>query len=266
VAAVGVVVAAGAIFWAAVLPVLGMIPFDFQQYSTTSDHYMYVAMLGPALLVAWVLPGVESAGVFFRRRAVIVATVAISLLGARSLVQTFYWSDTDTLFAHALEVNPDSPAARVNLAIALADRGRLAEAAEHYRALLAVDPSNPKAHLGLGQVLARASEPEGALAHLRMAAELQPENPLTHYNLGLLLSSLGREDEAIAAYRRALEVEPAFPEAHTNLATALLVRGDLEGAERHYREALRIRPDLTIPRQGLEAVEAARRDEKSPRN
>lgn len=254
----GMVVAAFAIFAAAVLPVLGLIPFDFQQYSTTSDHYLYLAMLGPALLFAWALPAIESARWFIRRPASIVAILVVLALGVRSFAQTLYWSNTATLFAHALEVNPNSPAARVNLAIALTDQGRLAEAAEHYRALLAVDPSNPKAHLGLGQVLARANQPEPALTHLRQAAELQPENPLTHYNLGLLLSSLGRDDEAIAAYRRALEAEPDFPEAHTNLATALLIRGDLDGAEKHYREALRIRPDLSVPKRGLEAVKEAR--------
>ena len=46
VAAVGVSVAG-------LLPVLGFIPFGFQHYSTVADRYMYTAMLGPALALAW---------------------------------------------------------------------------------------------------------------------------------------------------------------------------------------------------------------------
>ena len=35
------------------LPVLGLIPFDFQHYSTVADRYAYLAMLGPAIALAW---------------------------------------------------------------------------------------------------------------------------------------------------------------------------------------------------------------------
>src|SRR5205823_5816266 len=48
-------VIAAAIFTAGLLPVLGLVPFDFQVYSTVADHYAYLAMLGPALAVAWLM-------------------------------------------------------------------------------------------------------------------------------------------------------------------------------------------------------------------
>src|SRR6185312_3258202 len=38
-----------------VAPVLGLTVFDFELMSTVADHYLYVAMLGPALLTAWTL-------------------------------------------------------------------------------------------------------------------------------------------------------------------------------------------------------------------
>src|SRR5262249_41003684 len=47
--------AGAALSFAAVAPVLGFVPFDFQRYSTVADHYLYLAMIGPALLFAWVL-------------------------------------------------------------------------------------------------------------------------------------------------------------------------------------------------------------------
>src|SRR5207245_2501838 len=46
-------VAAAGVFVAGLLPVLGFIPFGFQNYSTVADRYMYIAMLGLALALAW---------------------------------------------------------------------------------------------------------------------------------------------------------------------------------------------------------------------
>jgi tetratricopeptide (TPR) repeat protein len=238
------VVAGAAVFFACLIPVLGFVPFDFQQYSTTSDHYLYLAMLGPALVLAHVLRG----------RGLVVASVVLVVLAARSFVQTWVWADSATLFAHTLEVNPRSSAARTNLAIALTEANRLPEAGGQYRAALAINFADPKAHLGLGQSLARLGQPERALAHLRAAVAIEPENPLPHYNVGLLLASLDRGDEALPEYERALALDPGFAEAHTNLATLFLTRGNLEAAEGHYRAALALRPELAIPRRGLEAI------------
>jgi len=41
------------VFW--LLPVLGFIPFIYQRISMVADRYLYLAMLGPALMAAWVL-------------------------------------------------------------------------------------------------------------------------------------------------------------------------------------------------------------------
>ena len=47
-------VAVGAgIFAIALLPVLGLAPFSYQKFSTVADRYAYLAMLSPALMVAF---------------------------------------------------------------------------------------------------------------------------------------------------------------------------------------------------------------------
>src|SRR5205814_471550 len=37
------------LFVVALLPTLGLVPFDYQRYSTVADRYLYLAMLGPAV-------------------------------------------------------------------------------------------------------------------------------------------------------------------------------------------------------------------------
>src|SRR5207302_490970 len=67
--------AAALLLLAGLLPVLGLVPFEFQGYSTVADHYMYLAMLGPSLAGAWLLaryPGPTGAG---------IAAVVLGMLG-----------------------------------------------------------------------------------------------------------------------------------------------------------------------------------------
>ena len=66
--------AAAGVFVAGVLPMLGLVPFDFQSYSTVSDHYLYVAMLGPALLAAGLIDRWNG------RRAYVIAGVLLLTL------------------------------------------------------------------------------------------------------------------------------------------------------------------------------------------
>src|SRR3954447_26553564 len=67
-----------AVFVAGIAPVLGLTPFQFQFTSTVADHYLYLAMFGPAVVLTWAL-------VRFRNRAVIGACgVVLAALAVRS--------------------------------------------------------------------------------------------------------------------------------------------------------------------------------------
>ena len=95
-----------AIMVAATLPVLGLIPFQFERYSLVADHYLYVAMLGPAIILAFALTKFS-----VRRTGVIVIATIFVALGVRSTFQAFHWQSTEFLFRHELTVNPQSAVA-----------------------------------------------------------------------------------------------------------------------------------------------------------
>lgn len=100
-----------AIYWLAVLPVLGLVPFDFQDHSTVADHYLYLAMLGPAIIAAFALARA-------RGRAVIGSCIiAIIVMASWSFIQTLPWHDSMSLYRHALAVNPHGWVPRNNLAV-----------------------------------------------------------------------------------------------------------------------------------------------------
>ena len=263
---------AAIVFSTGVLPVLGMVPFLFQAYSTVADRYTYFAMLGVALGVGW------CGQTWLRRRTwILVGTVIVGgCLAWRSNQQVRIWRNTETLFTHALQVNPRSavahnnlgltfaqqgsipkaimhytqalqlkaamPEAHYNLADALASQGALEAASVHYTLALRFKPSWAEAHNNLGTALARQGKVDEAMSHYTAALQLKPDWALPYNNLGDAMVKQGRVTEAITTLTKAAQLKPILPEAPYNLGGILWQQGYRRAAMVAYREALRRRP------------------------
>jgi tetratricopeptide (TPR) repeat protein len=267
----GWLIAAAAVFTAGLLPVLGFIPFGFQNISTVTDRYLYLAMLGPALLLASFCSRLKT------QLSWIAVALILALFGLRSAVQLQVWQNNDSLFQHALSLNPNSWMAELNLGVGLAQRGRadeaiahyqtalkirpgyphalnnlgntflakgrLEEALEYYRQALQSEPDAPDIHFNMASVLMKVNRPEEAVEHLRISLRAEPDSASTHELLGDALLKQNKGEEAAAHYRKALKIEPGSAEAHYKLADILESRGDLDGALGEYLEAVRCQPD-----------------------
>lgn len=181
--------AAALLFIAGVLPVLGLVPFTFQAYSTVADHYLYLSMLGPALAVAMIL----SVAGMVRTKAAILrwgSGFALLILAGLTVAQTRYWHDSISLFSHAYAVNPHSGEAAILLA------GQYNTSADAADALLWVDratPNVPKSnasqsvlHSTRASALLNAHRYNEAEGELETAVRLDPSNQLARYNLDVL--------------------------------------------------------------------------------
>jgi len=192
------------VFIAALLPVLGFITFDFQEKSTTADHYLYLAMLGVAIAIAaWFEQARPSLRVIF------VAIVA--LLGVRSFLQSHTWADSRTLFTHAVTVNPYSAISYNNLYALAMDERNGAEAESHARKMLAIKPNDMLSQTNLAGALAMQERFVEAERIYRDAARHWPHRIDPHVGLGLVLMDLHRPREAIAEFDAALEIAPGTP-------------------------------------------------------
>jgi predicted O-linked N-acetylglucosamine transferase (SPINDLY family) len=119
--------------------------------------------------------------------------------------------------------------------------GRLGEAEQLYRQVLAQDANHSHAHRLLGVLAAQAGRTDVAVELLRRAIALDPRDAEAYSNLGIALRDLGKLDDARAAFDSAIRLRPQWAEAHHHLGIALADQGKLQEAVSEYETALRLR-------------------------
>jgi Tfp pilus assembly protein PilF len=138
-------------------------------------------------------------------------------------------------------VNPGMVAAHLDLGEALSDLGRVDEAIDEYKWVLAHDPQNEDALNNYGVSLAMKGQLAEAEDRIAAAIRLKPTDASAQANLGNVHSLMGRIDQAIEDYRRSLALKPAA-ETHFDLGTAFLQKHNLAEAAEQYESALKLRP------------------------
>jgi tetratricopeptide (TPR) repeat protein len=172
---------------------------------------------------------------------------------------------------HAIELDPEYRAARLELADVLAKAGDPTAAAEAAREALARRPDDAAALGALGRAELALGDPAHAVEHLEAALRLEPGATLLHHPLGLAYRALGREQDA----RRELalrgagaaEVEDPLMDEVRALATGAsalerranheLASGDLRDAAASLHRVLDADPERLGARTNLAAVAMA---------
>jgi Tfp pilus assembly protein PilF len=188
------------------VPVIGLIKIgDFAM----ADRYMYIPLIGPAVIIAWggseILAGIP-------RKKIISATAAVIVLAALSLAthwQVRVWSNSFTLFEHALKVTND----------------------------------NFLAHYGLGHVYAGKADYDAAGVHFSKAVRINPTKATLYNDWGRSLIGQEKLSEAKVQFLAAHDIAPNLAETHFYLANILVIQKQFDRAVYHFSEALRRHPD-----------------------
>ena len=122
--------------------------------------------------------------------------------------------------------------------------GRLVEAEQGYKRILAIDAQHADSLHLLGMIAFQAGDCETAAQRIRGAIEINPRASSYHSNLGNVLQQMGEARQAAACYLRALRIKPDLVEAQVNMANIFLAAGDTEHAVEWYQQALALRPNL----------------------
>ncbi|UCF67079.1 MAG: tetratricopeptide repeat protein, partial [Acidobacteriota bacterium] len=197
-------------FAGTLVPVIGLVQVGYQ---AMADRYLYLPLIGLSVAATWGALELGRKWVASERLRQRLSTgVALGILlscGALSWRQAQHWSDSVTLYTHALESSREP----------------------HFEYML---------RTWLGTALAREGRVEQALAHFRVAARLKPDFARAQRNLGAALAELGENSAAREALERAVRLAPADAEAQQRLGRVLRSLGDLPRAERHLQRAVKL--------------------------
>ncbi|MGH7178993.1 MAG: tetratricopeptide repeat protein [Tepidisphaeraceae bacterium] len=199
-------------FVAPLLPVLGFVSFDFQEFSTVADHYMYLPMLGVALSVAALVARVGIA-------SLAVVAPAIVALGALAHHQCNFWLNSRSLNTRAVQVNPRAWYSLNRLAGYALEDGDHDLALTYARRSVDLKPTDADNHVNLGAALLAQRRLLDALPHLEFAISRKPASLEGHLNLGNCYAGLGRFNDAVREFEAAVTLDPK-----SGHASALLER------------------------------------------
>jgi Flp pilus assembly protein TadD len=229
-------------------PMLGLIAFNYTQFSFVADHFVYLSSVGVFLCVGLLVD-------FLRRRATTravrvllptgLAVLVLAGLATASFIHCrTVWKDGETFWVYTLRLNPSCWPGHYNLSniyrrqasplrskiTKLRRQVKEAETEaekEELRALLAEYNRQRK------ELLEKAAE------GYRRAAECKDGLSQAHVARGDTLCMLNRFEEAISDYEAARKIRPNNPRYLYYLADALTRSGREEEAVEHLRKIIR---------------------------
>ncbi len=143
-----------------------------------------------------------------------------------------------------------NPADRLRQGHALQMQGRLAEAGDIYREVLAKDPRNaPAMHL-LGTLALLSGQLQPGVDLIRQSLAILPGFAPAHDNLGKGLEKMGKLDEALTSFGRVIALAPGHAEGFASRGRVLERLGRYEEALKDFDKALSLKgdPELSLNR------------------
>ena len=128
---------------------------------------------------------------------------------------------------------------------------RFEDAARSFKKAVEADPQSVLARMNLAAALTRLGDSAGALEHTQRSLELESDHARANFGMATLLARQGRDQDSIEFYRRAVQKDPSYQDAHFNFANALRRLGRYDEAARHFQEVIQLEPHHAHSRLGL---------------
>jgi len=170
-------------------PVLGFVTIG---HELVADRYSYLSGLGWALLFG---AGLRELARRRRPAAALLACALLTALAVTTRAQIAVWRDSVSLWKQTARVDPDSLAARPNLAGALIQSGRTGEAILYLEEHVRLNPGDAGVRSALEELISRTGTTERDHAGF-------------HEQLGLEFLAQGEPGKAAWHFERALRYDP----------------------------------------------------------
>ena len=138
----------------------------------------------------------------------------------------------------ALRLEPEDGAVRLSLSSIYRGMGRVPEAIEELRHVIASDPTSDEAHRLLGKLLIDSGRKDEGLSELQQVVRLRPGYWRAYYTLGIEQYGAGLFSDSARSFLRVTELQPDNAWGYQMLGTAYHAQDDVVRAIPHYEKAI----------------------------
>ncbi len=242
-------------FWflGTLVPVIGLVHVGEQAHA---DRYMYVPMIGLAIMLAWFLDEAAGRSGAWDRAIAYGQVLTVSMWAVLTSWQISYWRNGAELWSRSLLVAGPSAPAYYGLADALRQSGDYEGAVAGFQNAIALSPGMLQARAELGWSLLLKGDIAAADQAFSRLFSLPAMSIDDASAAGTAAAGTGDADLAAAYWARALAMKPDHAETHLALAIEMLLNRHRAPARRHIEKVRELKPSLLEQPQVLAALEA----------
>jgi protein O-mannosyl-transferase len=238
-------------FWflGMLIPVIGLVQVGGQ---SLADRYTYVPYIGLFIMIAWGLSELLSKLPYRKFVLGLSMGIVLLILGICAHRQVSFWSNSVTLFYHAVKVTQNNYVAYNLLGVAYDNLGRTQDAIQCYQHAVRIKPDyvfKPAyvfAHMNLAAAYNSIGRSEDAIESYKQVINIKPDDADAYYNLGLTFAKLGRYGDAIESYRQVVRIKPDYINAYNNLGAVYGKLGRYQDGIESFKQAVKIKPDSAL--------------------
>lgn len=193
------------------LPVSGLVPFIFQNWSTVADRYIYISMIGVALFA-----GVVYRYFTFTPVRILIAALVVILAADTAFIQVPVWKNNITLWSHCIEKTHTEANAYYNRGNEFMRLKMYDAANTDFENAVNLDTSFTKALYKKGYLLLGQKNFNEALDYFNTVLEIDSEFNIAYVSKAVVYYYLKKYDKAWEEIRKAqirgIEVNSHFME------------------------------------------------------
>jgi tetratricopeptide (TPR) repeat protein len=198
-------------FFVALMPVLGLVSFNYQTYTAVADHFLYLPCIGGALALAIGAEALVSrapASWAPRQSLAVLGVLVLGVAAVQSGREATHWRTNLAFWTRVHERDPDGFLGNFNLGNHYRYRGEWAEAVPHYRRAAEIRPLVDYPFRRYVQALRNSRGPEDALAACNEKLRRAPDFAPAYLERAITYEQMGREAEAARDYAEARRLAP----------------------------------------------------------
>lgn len=228
-------------FLGILVPTIGIIQVGSQ---SLADRYMYIPIIGLAIIVAWGLEDVLER--FFNSKKLFVVagtliTLASVVMALASYKQISYWENDGTLFKRTSDITENNFIAHNNLGHWLLESNRVEEAIEQFKIVTTIEPRDHRALVNLGLSNNILGNQDLAIKYYKESLKIEPTSTAFN-NMGVIYMSQNKTTFATESFNIAIEMDENFSDPYLHMGNIHFQKKEFSDAIFNFKKYISLRP------------------------